>query len=118
MWRALVEPGPAAGIEVTGWLTDRAGWQEWERVGRWSSHPSRLTPDAVATFLFDGAKAVAFVEVDLASMTQTVLKQKVARYLAYADDLAWQGGTRTARRCSCLRRRRTGQSASSGPRRR
>ncbi len=34
---------------------------------------------------------MAFVEVDLASMTQTVLKQKVARYLAYADDLAWQG---------------------------
>ena len=91
VWLALVEHGSAAGIEVTGWLTDRAGWQEWERVGRWSSHPSRLTPDAVATFRFDGAEAVAFVEVDLASMTQTVLKQKVARYLAYADDLAWQG---------------------------
>jgi hypothetical protein len=90
VWLALVEHGPSVGIEVTGWLTDRAGWQEWERVGRWSSHPSRLTPDAVATFSFDGGKAVAFVEVDLASMTQTVLKQKVARYLAYADDLAWQ----------------------------
>ena len=91
VWLALVEHGPAAGIEVTGWLTDRAGWQEWERVGRWSSHPSRLTPDAVATLTFDGGKAVTFVEVDLASMTQTVLKQKVGRYLAYADDLAWQG---------------------------
>ena len=90
VWLALVEHGPAFGVEVTGWLTDRAGWQEWTRTDRWSSHPSRLTPDAVATFAFDGAEAVAFVEVDLASMTQTVLKQKVARYLAYADDLAWQ----------------------------
>ncbi len=90
VWLALIEHGPAAGIKVTGWLTDRAGWQEWTRVGRWSSHPSRLTPDAVSTFTYDGAEAVAFVEVDLASMTQTVLKQKVARYLAYADDLAWQ----------------------------
>ncbi len=25
VWLALVEHGPAAGIEVTGWLTDRAG---------------------------------------------------------------------------------------------
>jgi hypothetical protein len=90
VWLALVEHGPAVGIGVTGWLTDRAGWQEWERVGRWSSHPSRLTPNAVATLSFDGGKAVALVEVDLASMTQTALKQKVARYLAYADDLAWQ----------------------------
>ncbi len=90
VWLALVERGPAAGIEVTGWLTDRAGWQEWTRADRWSSHPLRLTPDAVATLTVNGAEAVAFVEVDLASMTQTVLKQKVARYLAYADDLAWQ----------------------------
>jgi hypothetical protein len=90
VYLALVERGPAAGIEVTGWLTDRAGWQEWTRAGRWSSHPSRLTPDAVGTFSFDGGEAVAFVEVDLASMTQTLLKQKVARYLAYADDLVWQ----------------------------
>jgi len=69
VWLALVEHGPAAGIDVTGWLTDRAGWQEWTRVGRWSSHSSRLTPDAVATLAYDGAEAVAFVEVDLASMT-------------------------------------------------
>jgi hypothetical protein len=87
---ALVERGPAAGIEITEWLTDRAGWQEWTRSDNWTSHPSRLTPDAVATFSVDGAAAVAFVEVDLASMTQTVLRQKVARYLAYAKDLVWQ----------------------------
>jgi hypothetical protein len=90
VWLALVERGPAVGIEVTAWLTDRAGCQEWTRSDRWSSHPSRLTPDAVATCTLDGAEAVAFIEVDLASMTQTLLKQKVARYLAYADDLAWQ----------------------------
>jgi hypothetical protein len=42
-------------------------------TGRYSSHPSRLTPDAVPTFTFDGTEAVAFVEVALASMTQTVL---------------------------------------------
>jgi len=49
-----------------------------------------VTPDAVATVRFDGTEVVAFIEVDLASMTQTLLKQKVSRYLAYSDDLAWQ----------------------------
>jgi hypothetical protein len=71
-------------------LTDRAGWQEWTRTDRWSTHPHRLTPDAVATLTLHGAQCMAFVEVDLASMTQTLLKQKFARYLAYAADLTWQ----------------------------
>jgi hypothetical protein len=81
---ALVEHG----LTVKQWLTDRAGWQEWETDR--SSHPRRLTPDAVVTLDLDGWQAVAFVEVDLPSMTQTMLKQKVGHYLAYADDLAWQ----------------------------
>jgi len=34
VWLCLVERGPAIGIAVTRWLTDRAGWQEWTRVGR------------------------------------------------------------------------------------
>ena len=55
------------GINVTGWLTDRAGWQEWTRVGRWSSHPSRLTPDAVGSVRSDGAEVAAFIEVDRTS---------------------------------------------------
>lgn len=90
VWLALTEHGPSQGIETVRWLTDRAGWQEWQRADRWSTHPHRLTPDAVATLTLDGAECVVFVEVDLASMTQTVLKQKVARYQAYAADLAWQ----------------------------
>src|SRR5207248_2394843 len=52
----------------------------------------RLTPDAVARLaVAGGGTAVVFVEVDLASMTQTLLKQKVDRYLAYAADRAWYG---------------------------
>jgi hypothetical protein len=90
VWLALVEHGGSAGIEVDEWLTDRAGWQEWTRPGRWTSHPYRLTPDAVASLRLHGSSVVAFVEVDLASMTQTLLKQKVARYLAYAADRAWE----------------------------
>jgi hypothetical protein len=91
VWLALVEHGPAQGIHVTEWLTDRAGWQEWERDGAWSSRRYRLTPDAVATLTLTGRETVAvFVEVDLASMTQTLLKQKLARYLAYAADHAWE----------------------------
>jgi hypothetical protein len=91
VWLALVEQGPGADIEVVSWLTDRAGWQEWERQSAWSSHVHRLTPDSVGTVRVDGSEVVVFVEVDLASMTQTVLKQKVARYLAYAADRAWEG---------------------------
>lgn len=91
VWLALGEHGPGEGIEVDGWLTDRAGWQEWD-AGRYWSRRYRLTPDAVARVTMpDGSPAVAFIEVDLASMTQTLLKEKVARYLTYAADRAWQG---------------------------
>jgi hypothetical protein len=29
VWLALREYGPAAGFQLNGWWTDRAGWQEW-----------------------------------------------------------------------------------------
>jgi transcription initiation factor IIE alpha subunit len=91
VWLALTEHGPAQGLHVVDWLTDRAGWQEWDRDGAWSSRRYRPTPDAVATLTLTGGETVAvFVEVDLASMTQTLLKQKLARYLAYAADRAWE----------------------------
>jgi hypothetical protein len=91
VWLALSEHGPAHGIRLENWLTDRAGWQEWEAGTYWSRR-YRLTPDAVAHVRMpDGSPAVAFIEVDLASMTQTLLKEKVARYLAYAADRAWEG---------------------------
>jgi hypothetical protein len=54
--------------------------------------PLRLTPDAVARITLPGAaNVVTFIEVDLATMTQTLLRQKLARYLAYAEDRAWEG---------------------------
>ena len=82
VWLALSEHGPAHGIQLERWLTDRAGWQEWTAGTYWSRR-YRLTPDAVAHVRMpDGSPAVAFIEVDLASMTQTLLKEKVARYLA------------------------------------
>jgi transcription initiation factor IIE alpha subunit len=91
VWLATREHGPAQGIELNCWLTDRAGWQEWD-AGRYWSRRYRLTPDAVARVTMpDRSPAVAFIEVDLASMTQTLLKEKVARYLSYAADRAWQG---------------------------
>jgi DNA-binding transcriptional ArsR family regulator len=91
VWLALTEHGPGGGIgAVREWLTDRAGWQEWDGLGSWP-HRYRLTPDAVSRISLDGCgSVVVFVEVDLASMTQTLLKQKVARYLAYATDRAWR----------------------------
>jgi hypothetical protein len=91
VWLALVEHGPSVGIEPGSWLADRAGWQEWDGDRHWTRR-NRLTPDAVATVTVAGSGiACVFVEVDLASMTQTVLKQKVARYLAYAAARAWKG---------------------------
>jgi hypothetical protein len=51
-----------------------------------------VTPDAVARLTLAGGESTAVViEVDLASMTQTLLRQKVERYLAYAADQAWDG---------------------------
>jgi hypothetical protein len=93
VWLALREHGPAAGLTLTGWWTDRAGWQEW--TGGYNAGLGagrrRLTPDAVARLqLADVDEPVAvFVEVDLATMTQVLLRQKVARYAAYAADRAW-----------------------------
>jgi hypothetical protein len=87
VWLAMREQ-----VQVAGWLTDRAGWQEWERDGLWSSSRFRLTPDAVARVTLPGAaNVIVFIEVDLATMTQTVLRQKLARYLAYVEDRAWEG---------------------------
>lgn len=79
---------------MTGWATDRAGWQEWEGAASWWGGASvkRLTPDAVLqAVLADGQAVSAFIEVDLASMTQTQLRGKLDRYRAYARDEAWRG---------------------------
>lgn len=95
VWLALVEHGPAAGIAPDGWWPDRAGWQEWRPGPRHAGEPQLLTPDAVLTADVaageGAAEAVAFVEVDLATMSQTQLRAKLANYLAYADDRAWAG---------------------------
>lgn len=92
VWLALREHGPAAGVHLQDWRADRAGWQEWEPSGL-GSRLRRLTPDAVLTARLDDVDgpAVAFVEVDLGTMTQTQLRDKLDRYLAYAGDRAWQG---------------------------
>ncbi|WP_018255968.1 replication-relaxation family protein [Salinispora mooreana] len=96
VWLALREHGPAAGLRLVDWWADRAGWQEWEpRSPGYGSRLRRLTPDAVALVDLAAAdvvgQAAVFIEVDLASMTQVLLREKVARYLAYAADGAWEG---------------------------
>ncbi|MCT2277575.1 replication-relaxation family protein [Micromonospora chalcea] len=94
VWLALREHGPAAGLTMTCWTTDRAGWQEWEGpTSQWGgTSTKRLTPDAVyEAVLDDGQKVAAFIEVDLASMTQTQLRAKLDRYRAYVRDEAWRG---------------------------
>ncbi|MFI6134052.1 replication-relaxation family protein [Micromonospora sp. NPDC051141] len=95
-WLAVRDHGPPAGLALRRWWSDRAGWQEWEttRPG-WGARLRRLTPDAVLLVDVDHAgvvgTAAAFVEVDLATMSQVVLREKVTRYLAYAADRAWEG---------------------------
>jgi hypothetical protein len=64
--------GPAAGVELTGWATDRAGWQDWQPTGLYGDvgRPKRLTPDAVLRARVEhGGDAAVFIEVDLATMT-------------------------------------------------
>ncbi len=93
VWLALRHHGPAVGLTMTGWATDRAGWQEWDgSTSAWGGTTTkRLTPDAVyEAALADGQPAAAFIEIDLASMTQTQLKAKLDRYRAYARDEAWR----------------------------
>jgi hypothetical protein len=87
VWLAFLEYGPGAGLQPVDWWPDRAGWQEWISVGQ----QRRLTPDAVLVVELPAGEAAAFIEVDLATMNQTQLRQKVGRYLQYADDRAWEG---------------------------
>jgi DNA-binding transcriptional ArsR family regulator len=91
VWLALAERGAGAGVALTGWQADRAGWQEWPPPSGFGI-PRRLTPDAVAQADLASGQAAFFVEVDLATMTQTQLKAKLANYLAYAEDRAWRPG--------------------------
>lgn len=95
VWLALREHGPGAGVQLDDWWSDRAGWQEWDTSAGYPGRQRRLTPDAVAhlrlatdTVLGDAA---AFIEVDLATMTQVLLREKLARYLDYAAARAWEG---------------------------
>jgi Replication-relaxation len=93
VWLALREPGPAASVTLADWWTGRAGWQECPGPGGYGG-TRRLTPGAVAHVQVDAPNsttgtATLFIEVDLSSITQTLLKDKVARYLAYAADRAW-----------------------------
>ncbi|MFI9531501.1 replication-relaxation family protein [Micromonospora rosaria] len=96
VWLAVRDHGPAAGLALRRWWSDRAGWQEWEPVRPgYGARVRRLTPDGVLLVDVDHddvvGTAAAFVEVDLATMSQTVLRDKVTRYLAYAEDRAWAG---------------------------
>lgn len=95
MWLAVRDHGPAAGLALRRWWSDRAGWQAWEtRSPGWGTRTRRLTPDAA--LLVDvnhggvTGTAAAFVEVDLATMTQGRAPRQSHRYLAYAADRAWQ----------------------------
>jgi DNA-binding transcriptional ArsR family regulator len=99
-WLAVLEHGPGAGLIGTGWWPDRAGWHTWRRGGA----DVTLSPDAILTADLStlsgrapgqpaapAGETVAFVEIDLATMSQSKLREKVGRYLAYAEDREWDG---------------------------
>jgi hypothetical protein len=90
VYLALVEHGPAAGVTLTDWAVDRAGWQTWAPPGGYG-HDLRLTPDGTAHADVAAGAAAFCIEVDLATTTQNALKLKVERYLAYARAQAWWG---------------------------
>ena len=90
MWLALREHGPAAGLAPARWWLDREAWHDW----RHGTAAMTLTPDAAVLAELTaagGAETVAHIEVDLATMAQTKLRDKVRRYLAYAEDRQWAG---------------------------
>lgn len=95
VWLALRDHGPQHGIRVLDWRTDRAGWQEWETSGGYHGLNSRrLTPDALCRLAIDTeagpVELTVCIEVDLASMTQTQMRQKLSHYLAFHADRAWE----------------------------
>lgn len=99
VWLALAEHGPTAGLRLVNWWPHRTCWQEWNgqpgQVHTPEKARRRLTPDAalhaaLGTTGMTTGIAAALVEVDLATMTQAVLRDKVTRYAAYASARAWQ----------------------------
>lgn len=91
VWLAVREHGRSAGIEPVDWLTDRAGWQQWDTGASGRGPTVTLTPDAMLSARIEAGDTAAAIEVDLATMTQPRLREKTGRYLAYAADRAWLG---------------------------
>lgn len=67
---------------LSGTAGGQHGGQLEQTPGR-SAGPTGQTPGQ------PGERTVAFVEIDLATMSQTKLREKVGRYLAYAEDGEW-----------------------------
>lgn len=83
---ALQARGPEVGLILGEWLRDEDGWEEWRAEGRtW-----RVTPDGMVAATAHGETVRAFVEIDLGTMTQRRLRDKMLRYLRYAHDERWR----------------------------
>jgi len=85
---ALANQGRGVGLDVASWRRDEEGWEDWQSQGR----IRRVAPDATVMLSAAGGKAIpAFIELDLATMTQGRLRAKAAAYFRYSDERIWKG---------------------------
>jgi hypothetical protein len=86
---ALERHGPSVGLRLLTWLRDEAGWESFTS----GSCSQRITPDGSALVLVEAEATPVplLVEVDLATMPLTRLREKFRRYLRYSAAEAWKG---------------------------
>lgn len=102
MWLAIRDHGPAAGLALRRWWSDRAGWQEWQPPAHgYGTRIRRLTPD-VALLVDVVGTAAAFVEVDPATMASPFM---VTAYTRHGYELITLPKTGVATRLAFIQHR-------------
>jgi hypothetical protein len=88
LYVTLATGGDSAGVSLRGYLREGEAREEFEHAGR----KRVLAPDALLAFVDgEGRGLLAFVELDLGTMSHARLRQKAELYGAYAAAGAWRG---------------------------
>ncbi|HEV3319336.1 MAG TPA: replication-relaxation family protein [Solirubrobacteraceae bacterium] len=88
LYVTLATGGDRAGLSLRGYLREGEAREPFEHVGK----KRALAPDALLAFVDgEGRELLAFVELDLGTMSHARLRQKAELYGAYAAAQAWRG---------------------------
>lgn len=85
----LREAERTSGMELSTFAAEPAAWRRWQS---WNGEQRTLKPDAFVITAVEELEHHAFVELDRATQSRTVIRAKAEEYIAY-----WRGGLEQAR---------------------